>query len=155
MHPVLLKLGPLTVYTYGVFVASGFLAALACTMREARRKGLDAQVIPDLGLAVLLGAVVGARLLYVGINPGHFLEHPLDIFMIWKGGLVFSGGDVLGGVLGYLAMRRRGQPILPWLYAVAPGLALGQAIGRLGCFFAGCCYGRPSDVPWAVTFRDP
>lgn len=155
MHPVLLRIGPVTVYTYGVFVASGFLAALAFTMREARRKGLRPEVIPDLGLAVLLGAVLGSRLLYVLINLGHFIENPLEILMIWKGGLVFSGGAVLGGLLGYLTMRRLKQPILPWLDTVAPGLALGQAIGRIGCFFAGCCYGQPSDLPWAVTFRDP
>ena len=87
-------------------------------------------------------------------NLYYFLENPLEAFMFWKGGLVFLGGAIVATFLGYLFLRKKSQPIWPWLDALAPGLALGQAIGRLGCVSAGCCYGKPCDLPWAITFSD-
>lgn len=155
MLPVLIKIGPLTIYTYGFFIASAFLAALAWAMREARQRGLDPRLVPDMGFWIILGAIVGSRLLYVLITPRHFIEHPLEILMFWKGGLVFLGGAVLGSLLAYRFMRKNRMPALVWLDVFAPGLGLGQAIGRLGCLAAGCCYGKFSLAPWAVTFTDP
>ncbi|MES9995115.1 prolipoprotein diacylglyceryl transferase [Desulfovibrio aminophilus] len=155
MHPVLIDLGFATVHTYGVFIALAFLGGVGWTWLEARRKGLPADCIPDVAFAVFVGALVGARVLYVLLYPSYFLEHPLEILQFWEGGMVFSGGAVLGGWLGWRVARRRQQPVLPWLDAVAPGLALGETIGRLGCFSAGCCYGQLCGMPWAVTFTDP
>ncbi len=155
MHPILIDLGFVTIHTYGVFIASAFLAAMAWTHIEARRKGLDPKAIPDMALAVFFGAVVGSRLLYVLIKADYYIANPLEIFMIWKGGLVFSGGAILAGLLGWHTARKLKLPAGLWLDAVAPGLALGEGIGRLGCFFAGCCYGAPCALPWAVTFTDP
>ena len=111
--------------------------------------------MPDLGFWIILGAIVGSRLLYVLINPTYFLHNPLEIFMFWKGGLVFLGGAVLGALLAYRFMRKNRMPVLLWLDVFAPGLGLGQAVGRLGCLSAGCCFGKFSTVPWAVTFTDP
>lgn len=155
MHPVLVDLGFATIHTYGVFIALAFVSALAWTWLEARRKGLDAKRIPDLAFAVFVGALVGARLLYVLLCLPHFLEHPLEILRFWEGGMVFSGGAVLGAYLGWREARKHHLPVMPWLDAVAPGLALGEAVGRLGCFSAGCCYGQLCAMPWAVTFTDP
>ncbi len=155
MHPVLVDLGFATIHTYGVFIALAFVSALAWTWLEARRKGLDAKRIPDLAFAVFVGALVGARLLYVLLCLPRFLEHPLEILRFWEGGMVFSGGAVLGAYLGWREARKHHLPVMPWLDAVAPGLALGEAVGRLGCFSAGCCYGQLCAMPWAVTFTDP
>ncbi|HBE94776.1 MAG TPA: prolipoprotein diacylglyceryl transferase [Desulfovibrio sp.] len=155
MHPVLVDLGFATIHTYGVFIALAFVSAMGWTWLEARRKGLDARRIPDLAFAVFVGALVGSRLLYVLLYLPHFLEHPLEILMFWNGGMVFSGGAVLGAYLGWRETRKHHLPVLPWLDAVAPGLALGEAVGRLGCLSAGCCYGQLCGMPWAVTFTDP
>jgi phosphatidylglycerol:prolipoprotein diacylglycerol transferase len=155
MHPVLVDLGFATIHTYGVFIALAFVSALAWTWLEARRKGLDAKRIPDLAFAVFVGALGGARLLYVLLYLPHFLEHPLEILQFWEGGMVFSGGAMLGTYLGWREARKHHLPVMPWLDAVAPGLALGEAVGRLGCFSAGCCYGQLCAMPWAVTFTDP
>ena len=155
MHPILIELGPLTIHTYGLFVALGFLSAVFWTLHEAKRAGLDHELLPDAAFRILIGAILGARLFYVLLSPGRFLDNPLEILMFWKGGLVFSGGLVGGTLLGVLYGLRKKQPILRWMDCIAPAVALGQALGRLGCFSAGCCYGRETDLPWAVTFSDP
>lgn len=154
MHPILLEFGPLTVHTYGFFIALAFLAGMLWTMREAGQRGLPAQYVPDFSFYIILGSIIGARIMYVLLNPSYFLKNPLEALMFWKGGLVFLGGAIVATFLGYLFLRRKKQPVWPWLDALAPGLALGQAVGRLGCISAGCCYGKYCDLPWAVTFSD-
>ncbi|GAB6062978.1 prolipoprotein diacylglyceryl transferase [Deferrisoma palaeochoriense] len=155
MHPILFQFGKLTVYTYGLFVALGFFAALWVAGREAERLGLEPRKVQDLGLVVLIAALVGARLFYVLVEWEYFVEHPWQVFEIWKGGLVFYGGFVVAALASLAYVRHAGLPVWPTGDAVAPGLALGQALGRIGCFFAGCCYGAECDLPWAVTFTDP
>jgi phosphatidylglycerol:prolipoprotein diacylglycerol transferase len=153
MHPILLEFGGLTIYAYGVLIAAAFLTALAFTMHEAKRRGLPHKLVPDLGFWIIVGALAGSRQLYVLITPATFLSNPLEIFAIWNGGFVFLGGGLLGGGLGYWFLRRKKQRVLPWLDTAAPGIALGQAVGRIGCLMAGCCYGKPApELPWAVTF---
>ncbi|GAB4272798.1 MAG: prolipoprotein diacylglyceryl transferase [Deferrisomatales bacterium] len=155
MHPVLFQLGRLTVYTYGLFVALGFLAALWLIGREARRRGMDPAALQDLGLLAVVSALVGARLFYVALEWRHFVEHPLQIVEIWKGGLVFYGGFLAATAAAAAFVRRRGLPFWTTADVAAPAVALGQALGRVGCFFAGCCYGAACELPWAVTFTDP
>ncbi|NCC24604.1 MAG: prolipoprotein diacylglyceryl transferase [Deltaproteobacteria bacterium] len=154
MHPILVEIGPVTIYSYGFFIAMAFLAGMGWTMREARFRGMNPALVSDLGFYIILGAIIGSRLLYVLLNLSFFLSNPLETIKFWKGGLVFSGGFILAVVLGYLYLRRKQQSFRPWLDACAPGLALGQAIGRLGCVSAGCCYGASCDLPWAVVFTD-
>jgi phosphatidylglycerol:prolipoprotein diacylglycerol transferase len=155
MHPVLFRIGSLTIYTYGVFVAMGFLLGLAMAMREARLAGEDPQKLIDMALYILLGAIIGSRVLYVLVSWDEFAENPLQIFMIWRGGLVFYGGlaAAILAIIWYTRLHR--MPLLKTLDICAPSLALGHAVGRIGCFSAGCCYGKPSSLPWAVTFTDP
>jgi phosphatidylglycerol:prolipoprotein diacylglycerol transferase len=156
MHPVLLEIGGFRLYSYGVLTATAFLLALAYSMREAKRRGLPHQLTLDLGFWIILGALVGGRLLYVLSNTSSFLQDPLKIFAIRSEGFVFLGGAVLGGLLGYLYLKRRGQPFLPWLDALAPGAALGQGVGGIGCLLAGCYYGEYAPtLPWAIRFTDP
>ena len=155
MHPILVNIGPLTIHSYGFFVAAAFLASMAWTCREAKSRGLDHALVSDLGFYVILGAILGARILYILINPVYFFHNPLEIFMFWKGGLVFLGGAILAGLAGYRYLKKRNQPLWPWLDAMAVSVPLGQAIGRIGCLSAGCCYGGHCSLPWSITFTDP
>src|SRR5438093_2048900 len=147
-------IGPLTLHTYGVLLALAFLAGLWVVSRQAKKAGLDATVITDMAVYVLIGGLVGAKLLLLAVEWSYYSKHPGEIF-----GLLQSGGVFYGGLLGafpvawWFARRHR---LDGWKTAdvLAPGVAIGQAVGRLGCFAAGCCYGRPADVPWAVTFHD-
>lgn len=155
MHPILFQYGRLTLYTYGLLIATGFLAALWLVGREARRRGLEPKDYQDLGFIILIGALVGSRLFYVLIEWEHFVAHPLQVFEIWKGGLVFYGGFVCAALGALWCVRAKGLRLWTAADIVAPAVALGQFFGRLGCFFAGCCYGAACDLPWAVTFTDP
>jgi phosphatidylglycerol:prolipoprotein diacylglycerol transferase len=156
MHPDLFKIGPLTIHTYGVLVAAGFLLGLALAVRQARKEGILADKIVDLGFYLLLSALIGSRLFFILINASHYLKNPLEIFKIWEGGLVFYGGLLLAvpTVLWYVKKHALGVWSTADLFA--PSIAIGHAIGRLGCFAAGCCYGKPAEgLLWAVTFTDP
>lgn len=152
MYPVVFRIGPFVLHTYGVFVAMAFLAAIALALREARRVGEDANKILDLCFYMLVAAIVGSRILYVLVNWSAFRHDLLEIVRIWHGGLVFYGGFI-GAVLTALwYIRRQSLSFLRTGDIVAPSIAFGQFVGRIGCFFAGCCYGKTCDLPWAVTF---
>jgi len=155
MHPVLLRVGSLTLYTYGFFVALGFLAGILLAQREAKRLGEDQGKINDLFFYVLIAAIVGARLFYVGTDPDKYLENPLEIFKIWNGGLVFYGGFIGGAIGSIVYIRKKGMNLWRTSDILAPSIAAGQFLGRIGCFFAGCCYGKRCDLPWAITFTHP
>lgn len=154
MYPVLFKIGPLTVHTYGLLLAIAFLSAIGLAVRRAKREGLDSQKIFDLCFYLVLGAIIGSRILFVVLNYRFYLDNPLQILKLWEGGLVYYGGMLGTLVVGIWYMRRHKLPLWKLADIMAPSVALGQAIGRLGCFMAGCCYGRQTDVAWAVTFSN-
>ena len=155
MHPVLFQIGPITVHAYGALYALGILAATALSEYLFMKDGGEAGVITDLALPVVTGVIIGARALFIFVEREYYFRNPAEILMIWKGGLVFYGG-LMGGVLAFIIMTRLKKMEL-WRLAdtIAPGIALGHGIGRIGCFLAGSCYGRPTDVAWAVTYSDP
>ena len=155
MFPILFEYGRFTVYTYGLFVALGFMTGLGIGSKEAGRYGIDPRQFQDLGFTILVAAILGSRLFYVFVEWRHFVDHPGEIFAIWKGGLVFYGGLVGAGLAGVWYVRAKSLPLWTTGDAIAPGIALGQTLGRIGCFFAGCCYGADCDLPWAATFTDP
>jgi phosphatidylglycerol:prolipoprotein diacylglycerol transferase len=155
MHPVLFTLGPLTIHTYGLLVATAFLLGIFLAMRDAKRKGLDPELILDLGMYILAAAIIGSRLFEVAVEYRYYMAHPLEILMIWKGGLVFYGGFILALFTAVWYLNKHKLPVWQVGDIMAPSIALGQAIGRLGCLSAGCCYGKPTDLPWAVTFTNP
>jgi phosphatidylglycerol:prolipoprotein diacylglycerol transferase len=155
MHPILFRIGGLTIHAYGLFVAMGFLAGMALAVREARRAALDTEKISNLFFWIIISAIAGSRLLHVIVEYRSFMSAPLEIFKIWKGGLVFYGGVILAVAVTVFYIRHNKLPLWTTMDILAPPLALGLAFGRLGCFSAGCCYGRPADVPWAVTFTNP
>jgi len=156
MHPILIRLGPLTIHTYGFLVAMGFLLGLGLAVRQAKKAGIPSNKIIDLGFYILLAAIIGSRLFFIFINATHYMKNPLDIFKIWEGGLVFYGGVLLAVPTAIWYVKKNGLAIWKTADIFAPSIAIGHALGRLGCFAAGCCYGKPAEsLPWSVTFTDP
>jgi phosphatidylglycerol---prolipoprotein diacylglyceryl transferase len=155
MHPLLAELGPISVYTYGVLLAAAYLAGLQLALVRARARGLDASRVMDLGIYVIIAALVGAKLLLLVVDFEYFSQHPGELFSLFRSGGVFYGGLILAVAVAFWHMRRHRLPLWTTSDVFAPGIALGHVIGRLGCFFAGCCYGRPTDIAWAVTFTSP
>ncbi len=155
MHPILLDFGIIKLYTYGLFLALGFMAAVWFSKRNAKFYNTADQVISDLFFTILLAAIVGARVLYVLINFDTFRSNPLEIFKIWNGGLVFFGGFIAAVGACLILLKIKKLPIAKTADIIAPGIALGHSIGRFGCLFAGCCYGRQCDLPFAIKFTNP
>jgi phosphatidylglycerol:prolipoprotein diacylglycerol transferase len=155
MHPVLLQIGSFKIYSYGVFVAIGFLAALWISGREIARQGLDREKFLDMGFWVVLSSIVGARMFHVLVYWREYAAAPAEILKLWNGGLVFYGGFLAAVAACAIFLRKNRMPFLPVADASAIGIPLGLAFGRLGCSFAGCCFGKATSLPWAITFTDP
>jgi phosphatidylglycerol:prolipoprotein diacylglycerol transferase len=155
MYPDLVSIGTFTLHTYGLCIALGALLGILFVARGARREALNQQQLLDLVFYLLIAAIIGSRVFYILLNPGYYLQHPLESIMIWRGGLVFYGGFLFAFPTCYFYLKKHGLPFLKTCDILAPGLALGESLGRIGCFFAGCCYGRPTELPWGVTFTHP
>src|SRR5712692_7643671 len=157
MHPQLFHLGPFTLYSYGLLVALAFVTSLYLASHLAERSGLDPDRITSLGLYVGIAAIVGAKLFLILSDWNYYRENPRQTFSLatLQAGGVFFGGLVAALAVAAWYMRRAALPPLATADVFAPAIALGHAIGRVGCFLAGCCWGRPSALPWAVTFKDP
>jgi len=155
MYPILLDIGSMKLYTYGFFLALGFITAIWFTKRNARFYGISHQNVSDLFFTILVAAILGARLLYVVINFGDYKDNFLDVFKIWNGGLVFFGGFIAAFLAAVMFCRIKKLEVWKTADVLAPGLALGHSVGRFGCLFAGCCYGKACDLPIAITFTNP
>lgn len=155
MYPDLFSIGPLTIHTYGVFMAAGFFFGMLVTLKIGGLEGIGRHQVIDMGLIIILAAIIGSRLLYILLNTGYYLENPVEIFKIWQGGLVFSGGIIGVLIAMFRYTKRRRLSLLKIGDLWAPAAALGQAIGRIGCFMSGCCYGKPTDLVWGVVFTHP
>ncbi|MHB0977194.1 MAG: prolipoprotein diacylglyceryl transferase [Candidatus Aquicultorales bacterium] len=152
MKPVLFKLGPVSINSWGILVALGVIAGLLVARKRAKEIGLAYEHVLDLTLYLMVGGLLGARLLYLTFYPSIFLNDPMEIFSVWQGGMSIHGG-VIGGLLaGLIFVRRRGLAFWRLADLTAPSLILGQAIGRIGCFLNGDSYGLTTSVPWAVKF---
>jgi phosphatidylglycerol:prolipoprotein diacylglycerol transferase len=155
VYPELLKLGPITVYTYGVLLAAAYLLGLKLAMTRAKSRGLDPNRALDLGIAIIVAALVGAKLLLILVDFDKFRQNPGEILSIVRAGGVFYGGLIAAVAVAFWYMWRHRMPLWTTCDVFAPGIALGHAVGRLGCLMAGCCYGRETHVPWAITFTNP
>ncbi len=164
MHPVLFEipaitlgswvLGPLPIRMYGLMIGIGFLLFVYLSARRGKKEGVDPDRILDLGVYLLLSAIVGSRILYVLTNIQEFAARPLEVFAIWQGGLVFYGGVIAAVPVGVWYVKKHNLPVWKTADILAPYIALGHAFGRLGCFFAGCCHGALCSGPVCVTFHD-
>jgi phosphatidylglycerol:prolipoprotein diacylglycerol transferase len=157
MHPVIFQSGSFTIYTYGVLAAGGFLLGLLYAHSQARRAGIDPGKIWDLGVYGILVALITAKIWLIVSDWHFYAAYPREMFSV---GTLQSAGTFYGGVLGGVAWvlfysRLHKLPLLRVFDVTAAPVALGHAIGRLGCFAAGCCYGKPTDLPWGVTFTNP
>jgi len=152
VHPILFRFGPLTIYSYGACVAAAFLAAIVTAAARARRCGWGADLVYDVSIPILVGALAGSRLLYVAENPSEFIAAPWEAFMLWRGGLSYYGGLVGAILAAVIFLRVRRISVAECFDILTPSVALGHAIGRVGCFLNGCCFGAPCALPLAVVF---
>ena len=155
MHPILFELGPITIYTYGVLLAAAYLLGLWMAARRARQAGLDGNKILDLGIWVIIAALIGAKALLFVVDFRHFTSSWQEFTTLLRSGGVFYGGLIAAVVVCIYQLRKHKLPLWTSGDLFAPGIALGYMVGRLGCLMAGCCYGKPTDVAWAITFTDP
>ena len=154
MYPELFKIPftELTVKSYGLMMVIGFLAAVSLIRRLSRNITPDPQLITNAALYSLIAGVVGARLFYVAHYFEMFRDDPLSVFAIWQGGLELLGGVVLAITVIIFYLRYHKLPVRRYLDILAIGLMLALVFGRIGCFLNGCCFGKPTDLPWAVRF---
>ena len=154
MYPILIRLGGFTVYSYGFFVALGFVGGAALASLKARKEGIPFERVVDLFFYSVLSAILGSRILFVLINLDAYRKNPLEVFKIWEGGLVFYGGLFLAIGVSLVYMKWHRLPIWKLADLFSPSIALGLFFGRIGCFLAGCCYGKETSLFWGITFTD-
>jgi len=157
MFPKLIDLGGFFLPTYGVMVALAFLAGLWATNKLATRSGLPTAKIQDLVIYCAITGLVGAKLMMFIFDWEYYARNPAEMISLstLRAAGVYQGGFLLALVFAYFYMKRNGLPLLKTMDCFAPGIALGHAIGRIGCFAAGCCYGALCNRPWAVRFTNP
>jgi phosphatidylglycerol:prolipoprotein diacylglycerol transferase len=154
MYPILFEIGGFPVYTYGVLLAAAYLLGLQFALMRARARGLDATRVMDLGIWIIISALIGAKLLLLVVEFDTFRQNPRELVTLLRSGGVFYGGLIAAVAVAMWYMRRHRLAVWSVSDAFAPGIALGHVIGRMGCFFAGCCFGKATDVPWSVTFSN-
>ena len=155
MYPELFRIGNFPINTYGVFLALAFLCAILIAVRLAARDGLPREKIYDLSLWMLLASLIGSKVLMLFTEP-EYRDHPLQLISLdfLRSGGVFYGGLIGAMVTGYFLMKRYRLPWWQTADACAPGIAIGNFFGRQGCFAAGCCWGKPTALPWGVKFTE-
>lgn len=152
MHPVFIEIFGRPIYWYGVLTAAGFLAAVVHWSMLARRHGRDPAIGSELGIWIMVGGILGARVAFVLANLPAYLEAPMDIIRIDKGGLIYYGGFIGASLAVILMAHLRKERLWDFADFVVTAVPLGHAVGRVGCFLNGCCYGTACDLPWAVSF---
>jgi phosphatidylglycerol:prolipoprotein diacylglycerol transferase len=156
MHPILFELGPLKLSFYGLMLAISFFLGMQIAERGGRREGIPPRRIEHLSWWIIVSAVLGARFLYTFVEHGsHYLRSPWKFFAFQEGGLSFFGGLFAAIGVSILYCRRHRLPFWKVADIYAPTIALGLSLTKIGCFMAGCCYGRVCDLPWGIAFNNP
>lgn len=155
MHPILFDFGRFTIYSYGVLLAAAYLLGLQFALIRARSRGLQRERVMDLGIWIIISALVGAKLLLLVVDYRQFLDNPGSLMDLLRSGGVFYGGLIAAVTVALFYIWRHRMPMWTTTDVFAPGIALGHVVGRLGCLLAGCCFGRQTTVPWAISFHDP
>jgi phosphatidylglycerol:prolipoprotein diacylglycerol transferase len=152
MHPIVCKFSFITVYSYGLLLATGFLVAFFLIIQKCKKQKVNSQVITDLCIWLLIGGILGGRLLHVAVNLRYYLNDPKEIIMLQHGGLAYQGGLVLAVICGWIFLRKKEIAFLPLADLLIPYVALAQSIGRVGCFLNGCCYGDITNSIFGMKF---
>ncbi|MFH1825955.1 MAG: prolipoprotein diacylglyceryl transferase [bacterium] len=152
MQPILISFGPLVIHSYGLMIAIAFLVGIIMAIHYAKKVGWPADLILDLAIWSIIGAIVGARLMYVVGQWSYYRGNLLDIFMVQKGGLAFLGGFLISLLLVTILGRRKKISLLRLFDVCAPSVSIGYAIARVGCFLNGCCFGKPTDFIFGLKF---
>ncbi len=153
MLPTLLKIGPVTLHSYGLMIALGFLAALYGVQRDAEKRGIDPQAIQNMAFWALLAGIAGTRVLHIIMFPsGYSWTDPIGWLAIWRGGLVFQGALPLSIAYVYFGCRQYKVPFWGVVDCAIPYLPMAHAAGRVGCLLNGCCYGARTSLPWGIRF---
>ena len=159
MHPILFHTDlfgilsePWSLHTYGLLIATGFLLAMVLAKRQAEREGEDPERIVDLAFYLLLAGLVGARIVFILTKLDEYIHNPLEIVMFWRGGLVWYGGFIAAALYVWYYAKQNRLPYFKYVDIMIPYMALAHAFGRLGCLAAGCCFGKPTDLPWGIVF---
>ncbi len=156
MYPILFKIFGMEIRAYGVMIAIASIAGTILGAREAKRRGMNPELVYDFVFYAVLAAIIGSRIYYVlFFDPAYFVKNPIEIFAVWKGGLAIHGG-LVAGLLTAIWFTKK-HKLSFWFFAdtVTPSVILGQAIGRGACTLNGCSYGKPTNLPWAITFTNP
>lgn len=161
MWPILLDLGPIKVYSYGLMVAAGLLTAIVLVQRDAIARGMNPKVFSDMAFYVFVIGLISSRIAHIALYPRFYSwDDPKEWIAVWNGGLVFQGALLPAGIFAWWYLRRNGIRFLDAADIMFPYVPLGHAFGRVGCFLYGCCYGRPTDfflgiparrVPWDTS----
>lgn len=155
MHPILVEIGRLELPAYGTLLVIGVALALLTARLRADRSGMDGARVVDFGLWLVIWALLGAKVLLVVVELPRYISDPAELISVVRAGGVFLGGFIAAIIAAAVLLRRYELPALATLDVLAPSLALGHAIGRLGCLMAGCCWGARCDLPWAITYTNP
>jgi phosphatidylglycerol:prolipoprotein diacylglycerol transferase len=153
MHPILFEIAGFPVYTYGLLLAAAYLLGLQFALVRARARGLDPNRVMDLGIWIIISALAGAKLLLLIVDHDKFSMSVSGLTDLVRSAGVFYGGLIAAVVVALWYLWRHKMPMWTVTDVFAPGIALGHVIGRMGCLFAGCCFGRETTVPWAITFH--
>lgn len=144
MHPIICQIGPFSIYSYGLMLVIAFIVSSTLAMQEAKRQRMSPELIFNFSFTVFVFGVIGARIFYVVENINYYFKTPLEIIMLQRGGLSWFGGLLLGSISGIIYLRKKKFAIFRTLDLLIPYVALGQAIGRIGCLLNGCCFGKAS-----------
>ena len=154
MHPILFEIGGFPVYTYGLLLAAAYLLGLQFAVVRGRKRGLNPNQIMDLGIWIIVSALVGAKLMLVVVERDKFGWNWQELLNLFRSAGVFYGGLIAAIAVALWYMWRHKMPTWTVTDVFAPGIALGHVVGRLGCLFAGCCFGKPTTMPWGITFHN-
>lgn len=154
MFPELLKIGTFSIKGYGLMISLGIIAAILLARYRGRKRGMNIDVILDIAIYGVIGGVIGGKLLYILTELPYIIKNPVVLKDMLTGGFVLYG-SIIGGALGaYIFLRTKKMSFIKYFDLLAPSIALAQGFGRIGCFLAGCCYGKPTDGPFGVVFKD-
>ncbi len=151
MQPILLDLDFIQIRSYGLLLAISFFVGILLGGRRAKERGIAPQIVMDLGVLIIIASIVGARLLYVVFHLDQY-TNPLQLFAIWEGGATFYGGFIGAILASYFYVQHKKVSFFRMFDVLVPSIALGLFISRFGCFLSGCCFGKPTDLPWGVHF---